>query len=377
MRISARLRKLRLPALSTKGNPIPTMSTLSAFYRLEISVISRSQGRSAVASSAYRSGRCLADECDFQTQAPKVHNYRYRSGVVATGIMIPENAPIELHDRQTLWNAAERAEKRKNARTAREALIGLPHQLSDEERKQAVIKFCAFLIARYGVAVDYAIHRPDRRADRRNHHAHIMFTTRTITENGLGTKTRSLDDKTEGAKQIQAIREEWERICNQAFKNTKRPERVTAKSLKARNINRLPEPKQGYTATRREREGKMSKAGEERWAIQAYNAVVKACTAQEQENHIRVAKNTLRRIRKRNKSPIQWLVSMTAYIWKSLKGTLRQEWRNSIDPYQKKEKLSQCLPQHQSEIWRYYFGIAKRFDASGEANIKILQNVGL
>ena len=108
------------------------MSTPSAFYRLEVSVISRSHGRSAVASSAYRSGRCLVDECDFSTKALKVHNYRYRRGVVATGIMMPDNAPAELYNRQTLWNAAERAEKRKNARTAREALIGLPHQLSDE-----------------------------------------------------------------------------------------------------------------------------------------------------------------------------------------------------------------------------------------------------
>ena len=355
MRRSARLRKLRLPALSTKGNPTFVMSAPSAFYRLEISVISRSHGRSAVASSAYRSGRCLVDECDFQTQVPKVHNYRYRRGVVVTGVMMPTNAPAELHNRQKLWNAAERAEKRKNARTAREALIGLPHQLSDEERKQAVMKFCAFLIARYGVAVDYAIHRPDRKGDRRNHHAHIMFTTRTITENGLGIKTRSLDDKTEGAKQIQAIREEWERICNQALENAKRPERVTAKSLKARNIHRLPEPKQGYTAIRREREGKTSKAGEERRATQAYNTAVNACTTQEQQNHIRVARATLNRIRKRNKSPIQWLASMTAYIWKSLKGTLRQEWKKNADPYQKQQKIKYLPQQKHLEVWEYFW----------------------
>lgn len=41
--------------------------------------------------------------------------------------------------------------------------------------------FCVILsrlIGRYGVAFDLAIHRPDRKGDQRNHHAHILFTTR-------------------------------------------------------------------------------------------------------------------------------------------------------------------------------------------------------
>jgi len=48
------------------------------------------------------------------------------------------------------------------------------------------------------------IHRPvaGDGHDPRNHHAHLLFTTREVTKDGLGAKTRILDDKERGPQEI-------------------------------------------------------------------------------------------------------------------------------------------------------------------------------
>ena len=58
--------------------------------------------------------------------------------------------------------------------------MALPHELTDEQRIAAVRQFAAALVERYGVAVDFAIHAPDRHSDERNYHAHVLMTTRRI-----------------------------------------------------------------------------------------------------------------------------------------------------------------------------------------------------
>ncbi|MHA4875466.1 MobA/MobL family protein, partial [Enterococcus faecium] len=77
-----------------------------------------------------------------------------------------------------LWNQAEAAENRKNSQVARELLVALPHELTDAQRRELVDGIAGALVERYGVAAEAAIHRPGREGDERNHHAHIMFTTR-------------------------------------------------------------------------------------------------------------------------------------------------------------------------------------------------------
>ena len=47
------------------------------------------------------------------------------------------------------------------------------------------------LVERYGVAADVAIHAPHREGDQRNHHAHILTTTRVLSAEGLTDKTRA------------------------------------------------------------------------------------------------------------------------------------------------------------------------------------------
>ena len=73
---------------------------------LEIRIVQRSKGKSAVAGAAYQAGEKLFSEYD-----QKWKNYTYKKEVVYLEIMLPPNAPPEYADRATLWNSAEEVEK--------------------------------------------------------------------------------------------------------------------------------------------------------------------------------------------------------------------------------------------------------------------------
>lgn len=229
-----------------------------AVYRCEVKTLNRSSGRSAVAAAAYRAAERLRADPNGQHQPDaKVHDYRRRGpGVAHAEILTPEQAPAWAHERARLWNEAERAENRRNSVTAREILLSLPHELDDAQRIELTRGFAARLVERYGVAVDLAIHRPDRKGDERNHHAHLMMTTRRFDREGFTEKTRELDDmKKRGPQEIEAIRELWEREQNLALERTGREERVSRLSNEAQGVARIPEPKLGEAVTAKLRRG--------------------------------------------------------------------------------------------------------------------------
>lgn len=229
-----------------------------AVYRCEVKTLNRAAGRSAVAAVAYRAAVRLHDD-----RADKGHDYRRKArGVAFTAILAPKGAPAWASERGALWNGAEAAENRKNSVTAREVLISLPHELDDQQRAELAAGFAGRLVERYGVAVDLAIHRPDRKGDNRNHHAHLMMTTRRLGPEGFGEKTRELDDiKKRGPEEIEAIRQLWEDEQNHALERAGLPERVTRLSLKAQGIEREPEPKIGPSANAIMRRGEPSRRG--------------------------------------------------------------------------------------------------------------------
>ena len=260
-----------------------------AIYLLSVKALSRSTGRSAIAAAAYRAGERLRDAVDFFTKKTKVHDYTKKGGVVSSGIVLPANAPAELNNRSQLWNTVERHEKRKDSRVAREVLISLPHELSAEEREAATLKLVNHLVDTYGVGADYAIHEPDRheKADQRNHHAHILITTRSINADGLSPKViAAFNDKKQGSETIEAIREVWEDIVNNALEAAQKPERVSRHTLQAQGIDRLPEPKQGAVATMMEKQGKTSHAGEERRKIKEFNEALQQIPDEDTEEDI-------------------------------------------------------------------------------------------
>ena len=119
---------------------------------------------------AYRAGEKLEDE-----RTGLTHDFTKKDGVVHTEIL--SNLDIQI-DRGELWNLAEKSENRKDARTAREWVIALPDELTADQRKDVAKNFAQSIVDRYGVIADLAIHEPSKGGNDKNHHAHIMLTTR-------------------------------------------------------------------------------------------------------------------------------------------------------------------------------------------------------
>ena len=233
-----------------------------AIYRLEAKVIARSQGRSATASAAYRAGESIDDE-----RTGAVFDYTRKRGVLYAEIFTPPNTPAWMEDRAQLWNAVEKAEKRKDAQLARDLLLSLPHELTPEQRRNLVREFVTTEFVAKGMIADVAVHAPDRQADERNHHAHVLLTMRELTSGGFGKKVREWN----ATEQLEAWREHWANMVNGHLEKYGHEARVDHRSLADQGIDREPEPKQGPVATEREREGRPSHAGDDRRAVQARN----------------------------------------------------------------------------------------------------------
>lgn len=230
-----------------------------AIYHLSMKPVSRASGRSAVASMAYRAGEKLTNERDGIT-----HDYTAKQGVEHAEIVLPQGVSADwARDRSDLWNAAEFAEKRKDARVAREFEIALPHELSAEERLEASREFAQELADRYGAAVDFAIHAPHDASDVRNHHAHVMMTTRQVTGDGLGEKTYLerenkwllAHDLPTTDMQLRDLRQRWEGIANERLAMAGLDIRIDHRSHMERGLEIAPTEHMGVHATQMERRG--------------------------------------------------------------------------------------------------------------------------
>ena len=240
-----------------------------ALYRLQIKAISRSAGRSAPAAAAYRAGERIRDE-----RTGLLHNYSRRRDVTHSEIFLPSALASGdaswARERGRLWNAAEAAEHRRDSRVAREYLVSLPPELAAAQRLELARNFSLELADRHNVAVDLAIHEPRAGGDPRNHHAHLLTTTRELSAGGLGAKTGLDMDYSErvkrglsaGLKELVAIRERWAMLVNEAFHAAGLQERVDHRSLKAQGIDREPLPRIPFVAYQMERRGLRSEVAE-------------------------------------------------------------------------------------------------------------------
>lgn len=195
-----------------------------AIYSASVKAVSRSSGRSATASAAYRIAGKITD---YRTGL--IHDFTRKRGVESVSMHLPFG--LSSMTSEALWNAAELAEKRKNSTVARELLVALPHELTVNQRRQLAARMAIELVQRYQVAAQVAVHSPDHEGDNRNHHAHILFTTRRLTRAGLGEKTRELDDLKRGPEEVIWIREMVERSTNTALTSAGHDVRVDRRSL--------------------------------------------------------------------------------------------------------------------------------------------------
>lgn len=253
-----------------------------AIYHLSTKPISRSSGRSAVASIAYRAGIAITDE-----RLGKTYDYSKRHGVLWTGLATPNDVKI---DRNELWNLAEKSENRSNSRTAREIVINIPHELMQGDQgtgKMLAYEFASQLSEKYQVAVDVAVHAPDKQGDNRNFHAHLLLTTRKIEQDRHGkiklTDKSQLEMSNTQLKQagllsnqdeLKEIRKAWADLTNEYLAEHGIDERIDHRSHKDRGLDTLPTVKMGWQATELERNGIRTDVGDKNRDIKAYNASI-------------------------------------------------------------------------------------------------------
>lgn len=259
-----------------------------AIFHLQIKSISRGDGRSATGAAAYRAGERIRDE-----RTGVLHNYSRRTDVSHSEILLPsalQGADVAwAAQRASLWNAAEQVEPRRNARVAREYQVALPAELNAEQRLQLARAFSRELSDRYNVAVDLAVHAPRVTGDARNHHAHLLATSREVTAAGFGAKAGLDMASTERARrglpvgiaEIKAIRERWEVLSNQALAAAGLEVRIDHRSLRAQGIDREPIPRIPFALIQMERRGLRSEIAER--IRERYRARVEARRARRAE----------------------------------------------------------------------------------------------
>nr|AFQ90324.1 MobA [Paracoccus aestuarii] len=83
-----------------------------------------------------------------------------------------------------------------------------------------------------GMVADIALHAPGREGDARNHHAHILLTTREIGPEGFTTKNRDWNAK----ELLEGWREAWAQDTNRALERCGAHERVDHRTLEAQRV---------------------------------------------------------------------------------------------------------------------------------------------
>ena len=234
-----------------------------AMYHLRVKFVKRSEGRSAVAAAAYRSGQKLTDE-----REGKTHDYTRKRDVEHSEIILAKGMPDQLAPRGAMWNAVETGIKRKDGQPAFEVEVALPRELSREQCVQLVREFATAEFVDKGLPVDINIHRPTASDGGEHPHAHILIPTRRFNEDGsLGYVAKDLQDNPKLVGKIQALekagkidealllqhdavnlnrwRRHWEDYSNRFLEDAGSEARIDHRTLAAQEIAREPTPNIG------------------------------------------------------------------------------------------------------------------------------------
>ena len=266
-----------------------------ALFHLSVTQTKRSAGQSAIASAAYRAGERLYSE-----YYGEYSDYTRKGGVICSDILLPSHAPPEYADRQTLWNAVEKAERGKNAQLAYSFDIALQNEFSLEENIALARQFLLENFVSRGMVVDFAVHQPDREdGGIPNPHFHVLCPIRPIEQDGKwGLKQRRVYELDEDGNRIRdqngeyvfnAVpttdwgspetlehwREAWAELCNAKFAEKGLDVRIDHRSYERQGVELLPTVHEGATVRAMEKKGIRTEKGEfNRW-IKATNAVIR------------------------------------------------------------------------------------------------------
>ena len=212
-----------------------------AIFHFSAKVIGRASGRSAVAAAAYRAGEQLHDE-----RLDRDHDFRAKSGVEHSEIMLPEGAPERFADRATLWNEVETTEKRKDAQLAREVEFAIPREMTKADGIELARDFVQTEFVDRGMIADLNVHWDIGADGMAKPHAHVMLTMREVGAEGFGQKVRDWN-RTE---LVEQWRERWADHVNARLAELDIDARIDHRSLEAQGIDLEPQDKIGPAAAR-------------------------------------------------------------------------------------------------------------------------------
>lgn len=287
-----------------------------AIYSLNISNVSRGAGSSSLATLSYISGQKIYDE-----RLGKTYNYGRKQRIVQTGTMLPEGAPFEFTNPETMFNSIEQCDHAKNARTAKKIMIALPRELDLDQQINLIERYIKVTLTDRGYAAVYAIH-----TDEANHnpHVHILVPNRAINQNTgkwqpkrimdyardeEGNRIPIIDKKTGKQKIDKRNRKQWKRIdvsrneldkketlirlrkvwtkeCNRYLT---KDQQIDDRSNEERGIEEIPTIHEGYAARAIEQRGGVSVKCQENREIRKTNKLIE--TIRLLEDQIKKEKN--------------------------------------------------------------------------------------
>jgi hypothetical protein len=265
-----------------------------ALFHFHATQVKRSAGQSVIASATYRAGEKLYSE-----YYGDVSDYTRKGGVACSEILLPSHAPPEYADRQTLWNAVEKAERGKNAQLAYSFDIALQNELSLDENIALARQFLLDNFVSRGMTVDYAVHQPDKEGGISNPHFHVLCPIRPLKEDGTWDAKQHrqyvLDENGNRVKDeagndvfnavpttdwgrpetLEEWRTAWAQLCNAKFEEKDLPWRIDNRSYERQGLDILPTVHEGPAVRQMEAKGIQTDKGNlNRW-IKATNALIR------------------------------------------------------------------------------------------------------
>jgi len=172
-----------------------------AFARVEF--VKRADGRNACQKSAYIGRERIAFNGNVVLPAA-VYDWTHKGRPSHHEVLLPQGTDPRYLNCQTLWNAAEAAENRKNSQVAVDVVLALPDDssISLEDRIELARSFVKEQFIDKGLAVQLDIHAPEKTITQENGkavvadhnwHAHVLATTRRFTKDGAGLGEKARD----------------------------------------------------------------------------------------------------------------------------------------------------------------------------------------
>lgn len=223
-----------------------------AIYHFNINLIRRSRGQSIVKVASRRSAESLYDH-----RLDKIHKVRNTPKVVYKGIFLPKKVSKWMKNREKLWNAVEKKEKRKDAQLAREIRVALPQELILEQHILLMRDFAQNHLISLGMVVDLFIHENSHKVNRNATHpivetddrvfftGYFLLSTRSVSQEGFGLKVLEWGKK----EQLFFWREAWATVMNCHLEKNGFEVRVDHRSYYEQGINLEPQNKRGPKGT--------------------------------------------------------------------------------------------------------------------------------